>query len=266
VRLLAAALAAALALAAPAAAADCRPCAVAGGTYRTAAPPGWDGATPLGLLVVFHGYAASGEAVLANDRLRAIAATHERLLVAPDGAADARGRRSWAHRGSPSRSRDEPAFVDAVLADVRARFATSDATPVVAGFSQGGSMVWDLACRRGAAFGRYLAVAGGFWEPMPADCASPVGALVHVHGLDDAVVPLEGRPIGERWRQADIFDGFERFVAAAGCAATPDRLDRRGALHCRSWLSCDAGELALCLHTGGHSFELAPLADLLVDG
>jgi len=251
---------------APATAQDCAPCRVEAGTYRTAAPPAWNGTTPLGLLVAFHGYAASGEAMLADGRLRELAAAHDRLLVAPDGAANARGRRSWAHRGSPSQNRDDLAFLDAVLADVRRRFPLAEVAPVVFGFSQGGSMVWDLACRRGAAFGRYLAVAGGFWEPMPADCASPVGALVHVHGLDDAVVPLEGRPIGERWRQADIFDGFERFVAAAGCAATPDRLDRRGALHCRSWLSCDAGELALCLHTGGHSFELAPLADLLVDG
>ena len=265
-RRLAAAVAVALAVVTPVAAEDCAPCTVAGGTYVTAAPPDWDTDTPLGLLVVFHGYGASGDAVLADARLREIAAAHDRLLVAPDGAANARGRRSWAHQGSPSQNRDEPAFVDAVLADVRGRFPVTDAAPVFVGFSQGGSMVWDLACRRGGAFGRYLAVAGGFWEPMPERCASPVGELVHVHGLDDAVVPLEGRPIGGRWRQADIFAGLARFEAAAGCAATPDRLEALGALHCRRWERCDAGELALCLHAGGHSFELAPLEALLADG
>jgi hypothetical protein len=90
-----------------------------------------------------------------------------------------------------------------------------------------------------------------------------VGELVHVHGPEDAVVLLEGRAVGRRWRQADIFDGFDRFKAAAGCGATPDRLEAWGALHCRSWERCAASELALCLHTGGHSFELAPLAALL---
>lgn len=253
----------ALVAVAPATAQDCAPCRVEAGTYRTAAPPAWDGTTPLGLLVGFHGYAASGETILADGRLRELAAAHDRLLVAPDGRANARGRRSWAHRGSPSQNRDDVAFLDAVLADVRRRFAVAEVAPVVFGFSQGGSMVWDLACRRGGDFARYVAVAGGFWEPMPENCVTPVGEFVHVHGLDDAVVPLEGRPIGERWRQADIFAGFARFEAAAGCTATPDRLVAGGALHCRIWDRCSNGDLSLCLHADGHSMPLAPLATLL---
>jgi len=244
----------------------CAPCTLAEGTYRTAAPPGWDGASPLAVLVVFHGYGASGAAVLANERLKAIAAAYGRLLVGPDGVENTRGRRSWSHQGSPSEGRDELAFIDAVLADVRRRFHTSAVQPVFAGFSQGGSMVWDLACSRGAGFGRYVAIAGGFWEPMPARCAAPVGELVHVHGLDDAVVPLEGRPIGARWRQADIFAGFARFERANGCAPTPDMLNDRGALHCRTWTRCEAGRLSLCLHEGGHFFDLEMLDAVLRRG
>jgi len=244
----------------------CDPCSVEAGTYRIVAPPEWDGSRPLGLLVVFHGYAADSEAMTTNERLTALAAEHDRLMVAPDGAVNDRGRRSWSHQGSPSQMRDVHAFLDAVLADVRARFPIADAKPVVAGFSQGGSMVWDVACRRGGEFADYVAVSGGFWEPMPERCAAPVGRLVHVHGLDDPVVPLEGRPIGDHWRQADIFDGLDRFKRAGDCAITPDRLEPRGALHCRTWSRCEASELTVCLHPGGHAFELAPLARVLDEG
>ena len=109
-------------------------------------------------------------------------------------------------------------------------------------------------------------VAGGFEEPMPERCASPVAELVHVHGLDDAVVPPEGRPIGGRRRRADIVASFARFEGATGCTAAPDRVDVPGALHCRSWGRCDAGEPAPCPHAGGHSFALAPPKSVLGDG
>ncbi len=236
---------------------------VASGTYQVRAPDGWDERLPLPVLVAFHGYSATGSAMTTNAALADLAAEHGYLLVAPDGRANSRGVTSWSHQGSPAQNRDEFAFIDAVLADVRGRFPVASGLPVFVGFSQGASMVWDLACQRGGAFGRYVAVGGGFWQPMPEACRSPVGDLIHVHGLDDAIVPLEGRPIGTRWHQADIFAGLERFKAAARCPAAPERLNRDGALHCRTWSHCAAGRLTLCLHPGGHTFPLGPLARVL---
>jgi polyhydroxybutyrate depolymerase len=201
--------------------------------------------------------------MLAKEGLAQLAAKHGYLFVAPDGRTNRRGVTSWSHQGSPAQNRDELAFIDAVLGDVRDRYPIADALPVFAGFSQGGSMVWDLACRRGGAYGDYVAVGGAFWEPLPAICVTPVGRLVHVHGLDDPVVPLEGRPIGDRWHQGDVFAGLDRFKRAAGCPQTPDRFEREAALHCRSWTTCDAGLLTLCLHDRGHEFRLAPLAAML---
>lgn len=236
---------------------------VAEGTYEALPPADWDGTTPLRLLVVFHGYRGTGAQMLQDERLTGLAAEHGYLLVAPDGRANERGAKSWSHQGSPSQNRDEFAFIDAVLADVRERLPLAPALPVITGFSQGASMVWDIACRRGGTFARYVAVSGGFWEPMPEHCMTPVGEFVHVHGLDDPVVPIEGRAIGGRWRQADIYLGLLLFKAAAGCPVTPDTLDAEGAMHCRRWTSCTVGAVTFCLHPGGHGFELGPLARVL---
>ncbi len=238
---------------------------IEGGSYEVLAPEGWNGRAALEFLVFFHGYRANGASIMGNAAIVELADRHGRLLVAPNGRADARGVTSWSHQGSPAQNRDELAFIDAVLADVCARFPIVDEPPVFAGFSQGASMVWDLACQRGGTFGSYVAIGGGFWEPMPASCTTPVGTLVHVHGLDDSIVPLEGRAIAGRWHQADIGQGLERFKSAAECPQPPDELEGDAALHCRTWTSCTAGKIRLCLHPAGHELRLQPLVDLLAE-
>ena len=64
------------------------------------------------------------------------------MLVLPDGIATGPGPID----GSPSQARDELAFMDAVRADLLARWPIEPNRILVTGFSQGGSMVWDLAC------------------------------------------------------------------------------------------------------------------------
>lgn len=231
------------------------PCEVEDGSYLAVPPATWDGTSPLPVLVFFHGYAASAAAMLNHQALIDGAARLGALLVLPDGRENSRGQQSWSHQGSPSQNRDELAYIDSVVSDVQTRYPTDGEPPLFAGFSQGGSMVWNIACSRGQDYGRYVSIGGGFWEPMPAVCAGPVD-LVHVHGLDDTVVPLEGRPIGDRWQQGNIFVGFERFKAAGSCSSQPTELFEQGDLHCRAWTECSAGQLTLCLHDGGHSMRL----------
>jgi polyhydroxybutyrate depolymerase len=172
------------------------------------------------------------------------------LFVAGDGA-----EKTWAHQGSPSQARDDIAYVRAVIADVAARVALDETRVLAAGFSQGGSMVWDVACRLGAPFTHHAPVAGAFWEPAPTDCPAGPAAIRHVHGTADTVVPLEGRPIGDRWHQADVFEGLALWRATNGCGPDPDRTWQTAeGLTCQAWADCTAGPpLHLCLHNGGHT-------------
>ncbi|MEO1092896.1 MAG: hypothetical protein AAFX81_19930 [Pseudomonadota bacterium] len=232
---------------------------VADGSYVARPPATWDGETPLALLVFFHGYSATGEAITSNPGLQRLADRHDALLVAPNGLAGANGRTSWSHQGSPMQVRDEHGFVKQVLADVAVRYPLRAKPPTFAGFSQGGSMVWDLACSEGAALGRYVAISGGFWEPMPAACVTPVGSLAHVHGTSDTVVPMAGRPIGGRWRQGDIEQGWTRFETAAGCQGAPRSNASLDGLRCRQSTDCADGDLLICLHDGGHDMDLTLL-------
>lgn len=198
------------------------------------------------LLMHFHGYGSSAAKVSNKSWLRKTAAERGYLLVLPDGRNN-----TWAHVGSPSDARDEPPFIDAVMDDVAERWAISDVR-VVGGFSQGGSMAWDVACYRGDRFSSFIPASGAFWEPLPTACETPV-PFRHTHGTADSVVPIEGRPIGNSM-QGDARLGFDRWKTVNGCASEPDRIDEDGSLTCEVWTQCTSGlELQFCTHPGKHS-------------
>lgn len=241
----------ALTLAAPAVAGATVPAVrtVDGGSYMARPPAGWDGRSPLPLLVFFHGYRQRGAAVMSIETLTAAADRHGVLLVAPDGLEG-----SWAHQGSPSSRRDEAAFLDALMADVEQHWPIDPARRWAAGFSQGGSMAWHAACFRGRSFSAFMPVAGAFWRPHPQACPGGPVALLHTHGTADTVVPMTGRRIREVFHQGDVRAGMAFWRRQDGCAAEPSRVVGVEQLDCEIWTGCASGrELRLCLHSGGHT-------------
>ena len=147
------------------------------------------------------------------------------MLILPDGID-----KTWAHQGSPSQARDEIAFMDAVRADMLARWPIEPNEILVTGFSQGGSMVWDLACQRGSDYGAFVAVSGAFWEPLPERCVGGPVDLLHIHGTTDRTVPMAGRPIGDRWRQGDVMQGLAG-AARARWLPDPAQPEKRARRH-----------------------------------
>ncbi len=235
----------------------CDPCVLDTGTYRAVAPPGWNGHDKLPLLIFLHGWRADGSDMVSDATISGPAAKLGFLLIAPDGAGG-----GWTFTGAPSQGRDDIAFLRAVLADVRQRWPIDEAHLVAGGFSIGGSMVWELACRAGDAFTAFLPFSGGFWEPLPQSCPSGPVHLRHVHGRADTTVPLAGRPIGGHAWQADIRKGFQVWIADDRCRIEPDRHEQAGDLDCSIWSSCGSGRsLQLCLHPHDHMIDAAWLEE-----
>jgi polyhydroxybutyrate depolymerase len=239
--------------AAPPCATDAACVAAGGGTYRFALPPAWNHHDRLKLLMFLHGWRANGSDMIADPAIAGPAARMGFLLVAPDGLDG-----GWQFGGAPRAGRDDIGFLHAVLADVKRRFPIDDRVVIAAGFSIGGSMVWDLACRSSAGFTAFLPFSGGFWDPMPTSCDSGPVNLRHVHGLADTTMPLAGRAIGARAHQGDILAGMAIWRQTDRCAITPDRRGPEGNLDCQTWSSCAGGHvLQLCLHPGGHTVDAA---------
>lgn len=227
-------------------------CQVNGGFYRIHMPEGRAAdamvGEKVGAIVFFHGHRGWAEGVMNNKALLKEADALGVALVAPHGM-----RRTWSFPGAPSKNRDELAFVEAVTADMLARFPIREDRIMASGFSAGGSMTWSLACAGRGGFAGYAPVAGAFWIPLPEACARdrPL-ALFHVHGTSDRVVPLAGRPIGSIAHQGDTFKSFEVLLQGA---MPPSRTLREGRFDCRRWSTGNRDELELCLHEGGHEFR-----------
>lgn len=250
---------AALALLSPAATgagigsgADCGtgiPCRIEGGEYRIRLPRDWDGKTRLGAIVFLHGWRGSAEAEMRNPAWERLADRLGVAFVAPQGEGG-----TWSYPGAPRQLRDEFAFFETLVDDLTTRFALRRDRLMVTGFSMGGSMVWNIACHRGDLFAGYAPIAGAFWDPVPQTCRSSVPALFHVHGTSDRTVPLEGRPIGDAWRQSDVAKSLAVWQDKAGLPHDfPQAAPAEGLACQRQEARSGSGLLEVCLHKGGHA-------------
>lgn len=225
------------------------PCRIAGGEYRIRFPRDWDGKTPLGTIVFLHGWRGSAEGEMRNQAWARLADRLGVAFVAPQGEGG-----TWSYPGAPRQLRNEFKFFEALVEDLTQRFALRRDRMMATGFSMGGSMVWNIACHRGELFAGYAPVAGAFWDPVPQTCPSNVPALFHVHGTSDRTVPLEGRPIGDGWRQSDVAESLAVWQDKAGLPRDfPAAAPAQGLACQRQETTAGPGLLEVCLHTGGHA-------------
>jgi polyhydroxybutyrate depolymerase len=149
--------------------------------------------------------------------------------------------------------RDDLAFLAEVLDDAAAQGIDRDRV-LLAGFSRGASMVWDVACHRPEMARAYAPVAGAFWEPLPERCQSGAD-LFHTHGWADRVIPLEGHSVaGGALTQSDIFASLDILRAANRCEIEQPNVSsvEAGNIWRRCWTSCEGGRIDLMLHSGPH--------------
>lgn len=253
-----------LAALAPAAANACgfeSPCEVDAGFYLRRLPAGWDGRSPLPVVVFYHGYGASAAEVMGDSGLVAAISGLGAMLVAPDGIGNA-----WSFgAGGMPRARDDVAFSAAVLDDLERRYPIDKTRILATGFSIGGSMTWWLACNLPGRFAAFAPVAGAFWDPLPKDCPAGPVSIRHIHGTSDKTVPMKGRAIADgKFRQGDVMESWRRRKAWDGCAQKPDFETAKDGLTCQSWSagSCTSGHaMELCLHPGEHEIEARWIAD-----
>ena len=168
-----------------------------------------------------------------------------------DADSPGRHRQDLGAPGLPSQARDEIAFMDAVRADMLARWPIEPSEILVTGFSQGGSMVWDLACRAVP-----MARSWPCRAPSGSRCRSAASA-----GPSTCCISM-GRPTGPcRWRDDRSATAGTRATSCRAfrcCASSmvpdPAQSERRARRHGVPDLGqCASGrELQLCEHGGGH--------------
>ncbi|MEO1601048.1 MAG: polyhydroxybutyrate depolymerase [Pseudomonadota bacterium] len=232
-----------------------------GGTERTyrIRLPQTPSAAPMGAILYAHGYKGSAAGAMRNKALEALAGELGIAFVAAKSFGD-----DWMIPGVPSHTRngvspdgsEELAYFDALVADITGRFGIDPDRILMTGFSAGGMVTWTLACHRGGMFAGFAPIAGTFWRPVPETCTSPVTSLVHIHGTEDRIVPLGGRPIAQT-HQGDVPRALAMYRDYGGFGEAAR--EQRGDLDCEMRENADGAVLDYCAFVGGHSFRTAHL-------
>jgi len=213
-------------------------CDVGERSYAAAPPAGWDGRSPLPVLLHFHGWGRQGKNVLRNERVSGATRDNGVLLLAPNGLG-----KSWSFWGN---NRRDIEFAEAVIEDAARRWPIDRSRIFVSGFSFGSSMAWALACDSGDRYAGFLAIAGGLRNLDQRRCRTGPVTLRHVHGLEDTVMSL---PAGAHRAPSATLQNWR---AISRCAGAP-RVKARGNLTSHSWENCSNGrQVQIHLHPGGH--------------
>jgi polyhydroxybutyrate depolymerase len=200
-------------------------------------PPGYDGATPVPLVLDIHGLSSNNQQQRGVSGIGAVADREGFLVVWPNG-----WNAAWnAGVCCGNTDLDDVAFLRDVVARTAGETRVDPQRVYATGISNGGAMSQRLACDAADLFA--AAVPTAF--PLPfadfADCrpSRPIPVLT-VMGLTDKLVPYEGGAF------ASAADTFAFWRDQNGCTGEKVTVPY-GVARCETFSQCDAGvEVGLC--------------------
>lgn len=169
---------------------------VAARPYQTHIPPGYEMSKPTPLVILLHGYSASGALQESYFKLSDVADTKTFLLAYPDGTLDASGNRFWnatdACCNFAGAKIDDVAYVDAIIEDMSKKYNVDPKRVYLVGHSNGGFMSHRTACDLSPRIAAIVSLAGAVWKDA-SKCkpTSPV-SILEVHGNADMTISYDG--------------------------------------------------------------------------
>lgn len=221
---------------------------------------------PAPLVLALHGLLEAGDTMqrlVTRGRLDVLADRYGFVVAYPSGWG-----RVWNLGEGPGARllrpvRDDLAFLDRSIAEVRKRVAIDRDRIFIAGYSMGGMVGMALACKRPGLVRAIALVASGLPEMFMDDCRahSPEGVLI-INGTDDMVIPIEGDAvISGPLAQMDMASHDEAvafFARLHGCTGAPEvrqwdaRSDQTTVTR-RAWYDCRRGAVeGYRVEGGGH--------------
>ena len=164
-------------------------------TFRVYIPAVYDGQTARPLVFQFHGVGSTAVDMENYTSFRSVADTANFILITPDGMVGtflpAGYGQTW--NNFDFNLVDDVLFVSNLI-DTLAGFFNIDTTRIYsAGFSNGGFMGYDLACRLNERIAAVASVGGSIGTSRISTCSpGQAVSVIEIHGTSDPVVPFDG--------------------------------------------------------------------------
>ena len=192
-------------------------------------PDGADPKKPLPLVMVLHGYGASGFLQAAYFGLDKLVNDKQFLLVAPDGTPDKGGKRFWnavdACCDFDGKKIDDVKYLTGLVEEIASVWTVDRKRIYLVGHSNGGAMSYRLACDAAQTFAAAFVLAPLFYSDLTKCNPKAPISIRQLHGTDDETVAYDG--VGDAaGALVSHYPSAPKVVEAwakwNGCSATPD--------------------------------------------
>jgi len=217
-------------------------------------PDGYSAGTPYPLLILLHGFSASGVLQDLYLGLSPAAARRGFVTIIPEGTKNATGQQFW--NASPgwccdfgNSGVDDAGYLLSLVDLASARVNIDPDRVYLVGHSNGGFMAYKMACEHADRFAAIVSIAGSM-PLQAADCnpSEPV-AVLEIHGTLDLVVSYLGgiqrypgaEEVVARWAG---YDGCE-LLPKAQAALDYDQAVLGDETHPQTFPGCSAGSVML---------------------
>ncbi len=195
-------------------------------------PDDYDAAKPYPLLLMIHGYMASGIAEESLLHLSEPARARGFLYAHPDGTFDKSGARYWNDwpGGHDNSTVDDVGYLGKLVADIRAAYNVDAKRIYFMGHSNGGAMSYRMACERSDIVAAVAILAGDM--PVAVDSICKPNAEVHLlntHGDMDSAVLYAGNASYLGAKACSEFWSKRGHCKSSGAGAPLDLTDGPGA-------------------------------------
>lgn len=200
---------------------------VAARPYHFHVPTGYDETKATPLVIMLHGYSASGVLEEAYFQLTATSDAQTFLYAYPDGTKDPQNNLFWnaddACCDFYSIAVDDVAYVNAIIDDVSSKYDVDPKRIFVVGHSNGAFMSHRLACDSSDRIAAIASLAGAVWDdPSRCNPSSKISVL-DIHGNADSTISYDGGVVAGGGTYPSELQTMSTWAAKNGCsgALTP---------------------------------------------
>lgn len=181
--------------------------------------------TPTPLVVMLHGYSASGATEESYLQITAQAEARGFLYAHPDGTTDSAGNKFWNATDACCNlfgaSVDDSGYLSGLITEIGRHYSVDPKRVFLVGHSNGAFMSYRMACDHADQIAAIASLAGAMFQDVASCTPSNPVAVLEIHGTADTTIPYNGGAIaGHAFPSAPTT--IADWVTFDGCSSTPD--------------------------------------------